>query len=59
MDVIESYNHSLRGVLLKNYARPGLNKQRLSELIDLIGTIGQDDKKTGARIFLEEFMNIS
>src|SRR5208283_4992955 len=40
MDAIERENRSLRGVLLKNYARPGLDKQRLGELIDLIGTIG-------------------
>jgi type I restriction enzyme M protein len=40
MDAIEKDNRSLRGVLTKNYARPGLDKQRLGELIDLIGTIG-------------------
>ncbi len=45
LDVIERENRSLRGVLLKNYARPGLNKQRLGELIDLIGTIGLGDKE--------------
>src|SRR6266480_5700315 len=52
MDVIESYNHSLRDVLLKNYARPGLNKQRLSELIDLIGTIGLGDKENRSKDIL-------
>ncbi|MHA1649509.1 MAG: class I SAM-dependent DNA methyltransferase, partial [Candidatus Helarchaeota archaeon] len=40
MDAIERDNPSLKGVLPKNYARPGLSKQRLGELIDLIGTIG-------------------
>ncbi|MCK4421305.1 SAM-dependent DNA methyltransferase [candidate division WOR-3 bacterium] len=40
MDAIEKENPSLRGVLPKNYARPALDKQRLGELIDLIGTIG-------------------
>jgi len=35
-----SSNVSLRGVLPKDYARPALDKQRLGELIDLIGTIG-------------------
>jgi len=40
LDSIEKDNRSLRGVLVKNYARPGLNKQRLGELIDLMGTIG-------------------
>ena len=40
MDIIERDNSSLKGVLPKNYARPGLNKQRLGELISLVGTIG-------------------
>ncbi|MFY9872123.1 MAG: type I restriction-modification system subunit M N-terminal domain-containing protein [Candidatus Nitrosopolaris sp.] len=39
MDIIEINNYSLKGVLPKDYARPGLNKQRLGELIDLIGTL--------------------
>lgn len=44
MDAIEKENRSLKGVLQKNYARPALNKQRLGELIDLIGTIGIGDR---------------
>ena len=40
MDAIEKINPSLKGVLPKIYADPELNKQRLGELIDLIGTIG-------------------
>jgi type I restriction enzyme M protein len=44
LDAIEKDNSSLRGVLTKNYARPGLDKQRLGELIDLVGTIGLGDK---------------
>ena len=40
MDAIEKQNSSLKGVLPKIYADPELNKQRLGELIDLIGTIG-------------------
>ncbi|MDT4952776.1 MAG: type restriction enzyme protein [Acidobacteriota bacterium] len=40
MIAIESENPSLKGVLPKEYARPSLDKQRLGELIDLIGTIG-------------------
>ena len=40
MDAIEKQNTSLKGVLPKEYAKPDLNKQRLGELIDLIGTIG-------------------
>jgi type I restriction enzyme M protein len=40
MDAIERDNPNLRGVLPKDYARPALDKQRLGELIDLIGNIG-------------------
>ncbi len=40
MDDIEKINPPLKGVLPKIYADPELNKQRLGELIDLIGTIG-------------------
>lgn len=40
MDLIERENASLRGVLSRNYGREGLDKQRLGELVDLIGGIG-------------------
>ncbi|MGV8048893.1 MAG: type I restriction-modification system subunit M [Anaerolineaceae bacterium] len=40
MDAIERINPPLKGVLPKIYADPELNKPRLGELIDLIGTIG-------------------
>ena len=40
MVAIERDNPSLKGTLPKDYARPALDKQRLGELIDLIGTIG-------------------
>lgn len=40
MTSIERENPSLRGVLAKDYSRPSLDKTRLGELIDLIGTIG-------------------
>jgi len=43
MVAIERDNPSLKGVLSKDYARPTLDKQRLGELIDLIGTIGLGD----------------
>src|SRR5699024_11829307 len=33
-------NPSLRGVLPRNYGRAGLDKRRLGELVDLIGSIG-------------------
>jgi type I restriction enzyme M protein len=40
MDAIERENRSLRGVLPKDYGRPSLDKRRLGELVDLVGTIG-------------------
>ncbi|NMC29817.1 MAG: SAM-dependent DNA methyltransferase [Pelolinea sp.] len=48
MDAIEHINPPLKGVLPKIYADPELNKPRLGELIDLIGTIGfhQDAHKS-------------
>ncbi len=52
MDAIERDNRSLRGVLVKNYARPGLDKQRLGELIDLVGTIGLGDKESRTKDIL-------
>jgi type I restriction enzyme M protein len=39
MDAIEKENRTLKGVLPKDYALPALDKTRLGELIDLIGTI--------------------
>ena len=52
MDKIEKDNSSLKGVLPKNYAREGLDKQRLGELIDLIGTIGLGDKENRSKDIL-------
>src|SRR3989344_1438905 len=46
MESIEKENPSLKGVLPKDYARPALDKRRLGELIDLIGTIGLGDKES-------------
>ncbi|HEY9070307.1 MAG TPA: class I SAM-dependent DNA methyltransferase [Candidatus Ozemobacteraceae bacterium] len=43
MVAIERDNTRLKGVLPKDYARPALDKHRLGELIDLIGTIGLGD----------------
>ena len=59
MDAIEKDNPSLKGVLPKDYARPSLDKQRLGELIDLIGTIGLGIRKTGARTSSEGSMSTS
>ena len=49
MLAIERDNTRLKGVLPKDYARPGLDKHRLGELIDLIGTIGLGDKENRAK----------
>ncbi len=52
MDAIERDNPSLKGVLPKDYARPTLDKQRLGELVDLIGTIGLGDKESRSKDIL-------
>src|SRR5437588_5086242 len=49
---IERDNPSLKGVLPKDYARPHLDKQRLGELIDLIGNIGLGDKENRSKDIL-------
>ncbi len=40
MTAIERDNPSLKGVLPKDYGRPGLDKQRLGQLINLVSDIG-------------------
>jgi len=52
MVALERDNLRLKGVLPKDYARPGLDKHRLGELIDLIGTIGLGDRENRARDIL-------
>jgi type I restriction enzyme M protein len=52
MVAIERDNTRLKGVLPKDYARPGLDKHRLGELIDLIGTIGMGDKASRSKDIL-------
>jgi len=52
MIAIERDNVSLKGVLTKDYARPHLDKHRLGELIDLIGTIGLGDKESRSKDIL-------
>jgi len=49
MFAIERDNSSLKGILPKDYARPALNKQRLGELIDLIGSIGLGDSENRSK----------
>lgn len=52
MVAIERDNKILKGVLPKDYARPALDKQRLGELIDLIGTIGLSDSENRSKDIL-------
>jgi type I restriction enzyme M protein len=52
MDDIEKGNPTLKGVLQKNYARQSLDKTRLGELIDLIGTIALGDKENKSKDIL-------
>jgi type I restriction enzyme M protein len=52
MLAIERDNKSLKSVLSKEYARPALDKQRLGELIDLVGTIGLGDAENRSKDIL-------
>ena len=52
MIAIEKENPILKAVLPKDYARPALDKQRLGELIDLIGTIGLGDAENRSKDIL-------
>jgi len=52
MEAIERDNKSLKGVLPKDYSRPNLDKTRLGELIDLIGTIGLGEPENRSKDIL-------
>ncbi|MHC1730267.1 MAG: type I restriction-modification system subunit M [Syntrophobacteraceae bacterium] len=52
MAEIEKDNPSLKGVLPKDYARPGLDKQRLGQLIDMVSNIGLGDKENRSKDIL-------
>ena len=49
MDAIEKDNPSLKGVLSKDYMRPTLDKQRLGELVDLIGNVVLGDEESRSK----------
>jgi type I restriction enzyme M protein len=49
MDAIERDNPRLKAVLPKRYARPDLDKARLGQLIDLVGTITVGDKASQSK----------
>ena len=52
MLAIERDNPSLKGVLPKDYAHARLDKQRLGQLIDLVGNIGLGDKENRSKDIL-------
>src|SRR5438552_7796888 len=52
MVAIERDNLRLKGILPKDYARPALDKNRLGERIDLIGTIGMGDQASRSKDIL-------
>jgi type I restriction enzyme M protein len=52
MLAIERDNASLKGVLPKDYAHPRLDKQRLGQLIDMVGNIGLGDKENRSKDIL-------
>jgi len=49
MDSIEKENPSLKGILLKEYAKPSLDKAKLGGLIDLIGSITFGSKESKSK----------
>jgi type I restriction enzyme M protein len=52
MTAIERDNPALKDVLPKDYARPNLDKQRLGQLIDLVGNIGLGDADSRSKDIL-------
>jgi len=52
MLAIERDNPSLKGVLPKDYAHPRLDKQRLGQLIDMVGNIGLGDRENRSKDIL-------
>jgi type I restriction enzyme M protein len=55
----EGDNASLKGLLPKEYARPGLDKTRLGELIDLIGKVGLGEASHRSKDILAAYTNTS
>jgi type I restriction enzyme M protein len=49
MTAIERDNPSLKGVLPKDYARPGLDKQRLGQIINLVSDIAMESTADRAK----------
>jgi len=57
MLAIERDNPTLKGVLPKDYAHPRLDKQRLGQLLDLIGNIGLGSAANRSRDILGRVYN--
>ncbi|NVO65829.1 SAM-dependent DNA methyltransferase [Methanofollis tationis] len=49
MVAIEGCNPSLKGVLSKDFGRASLDKQRLGELVDLVGSIAVGDRESRSK----------
>lgn len=49
MEAVEKANPSLKGVLPKDYARPGLDKTRLGQSINLVGDIAFGDSASKSK----------
>lgn len=49
MTAIERDNPSLKGVLPKDYARPGLDKTRLGQLVDMVSNIAVGDRASRSK----------
>jgi type I restriction enzyme M protein len=49
MVAIERDNPSLKGVLPKDYARPGLDKTRLGQLVDMVSNIAVGDRASRSK----------
>jgi type I restriction enzyme M protein len=52
MALIEKENPKLKGVLPKDYARPGVDKERLGRLVDLLASVGLGDKENRSKDIL-------
>ena len=59
MDAIERENPKLKGVLLKDYNRPGLDKTRLGGLIDQIGSIALATQRSERATYWGRFTSTS
>ena len=58
MLAVERDNPSLKGVLPEDYAHPRLDKQRLGQLIDMIGNIGLGDKANRSKDILGRVLRV-